>query len=506
MEVNQEIQLFPHQAEAFYYLLDTDIREFWQVGGFGVGKSLLGCKLCEEIAMRHKGIRIAMIRDTLENFKKTSLNTFLEVVDSRLYEHNKSEKYIRFKNGSEAYYFGLDDTGAIARLQSFEPGFLWVDEVDGVAERVYNIATKRLRQKSPSEKQLSKDFLDHCKFAGKSRDDKLEFNMFQHIWKRNHEYKPYPRKVLITSNSAGQNWTWHRFVEEPYPLTKWNRAISSANSELPKEYLESLEELKESSPEDYKRFVMAEFNIFEGQIYKEFNEATHIVDPFDIPTDWERVAFMDYGLRNHTAIGLFAIAPDGKCYMYDEYYEQGQPPIRHCEWLLSRNFDMVTGDPSMMNKNQAKGDYIYAISDEYEEQGVSVAPAQNNHEAGRSYVKKMLREGNLLFFRNCVNAIRTLPAIKWKAPRIIKGVEIIDEDEAQGQEDHLPDVIRYFCMERCSPRATRATDDQLWEADKMLRNPLLPMKKKKELEELLEREESMMEMDEQSYADDDLDW
>jgi hypothetical protein len=111
----------------------------------------------------------------------------------------------------------------------------------------------------------------------------------------------------------------------------------------------------------------------------------------------------------------------------------------------------------------------------------------------------MLREGNLLFFRNCTNAIRTLASLKWKAPRIIKGVEIIDEDEAQGQEDHLPDVIRYFCMERCSPRQSEVSDDELWEINKRLRNPILSIVEREKLEDIIEKEESYQEFDESEF-------
>lgn len=314
----------------------------------------------------------------------------------------------------------------------------------------------------------------------------------------------YPRKALVTSNSAGQNWTYSRFVEKPYNLTKWIRAISSSNKYLPQEYLDSLEELKDTSPDDYKRYVMAEFNIFEGQIYKEWNEATHVVDPFDIPESWERVAFMDYGLRNQTAIGYFAISPDGKCYLYDEYYQAGTTPEEHSANIISHGFDEVIGDPSMLNKNQAKGNKIYAIADEYEENGVIILPAQNDHTAGRSYVKKMLRENKLFIFRNCHNAIRTLPLMKWKPPRLIKGVEILDEEEAQGQEDHMPDVIRYFCMERCNPREIGMDNRTREEKELRLKNPLLSMITREKIEEelALEDENEIMYIGDESEVTD----
>jgi len=483
MIITQDLKLYIDQKRAFLHLLKLDTREFWYVGGFGSGKSLTGAKLVEEVAMRYKGIRIGMIRDTLVNFKNTSLKTFLEVVDPRLFKHNKSTNTIKFVNGSEALYFGLDDTQAIARLQSLELGFLWVDEVDGVTERIYNIATKRLRQTSPDEKAKYKALTQHKRY-------KADKNMVR-----------YPRKALVTSNSAGQNWTWNRFVNKPHNLTAWTRAISHTNKSLPKEYLESLDELKHTSPDDYKRFVMADFNVFEGQIYKEWNEAVHVVDPFPIPHDWEKIATIDFALRNYCAIIYIAIDPAGNAYQYDEYYEKDTTPRNHCDDLIAHDFDEVLGDPSMFNKTQVKGQHKYAVVDEYDEYGVQVYPAQNDHEAGRSYVKKALRENKFFVMRNCVHTIRTIPQLRWKPIRMIQGVEIIDEEEAQGQEDHIPDCVRYFWMERYNPRLVRKTEDELWEINRRLLNPLLPAKVREKLETEVEsdwNEEQFQEQNEDS--------
>lgn len=58
------------------------------------------------------------------------------------------------------------------------------------------------------------------------------------------------------------------------------RASSLENKHLPQDYIDNLL----SFDTDYfKRYVLGEFNVFEGQIFDEFTESIHIVDDFEIP-------------------------------------------------------------------------------------------------------------------------------------------------------------------------------------------------------------------------------
>lgn len=483
-QITQSIQLLPQQAQSLNAILHSETKHLWYVGGFGSGKSLIGSKLVETVAMKYPGIRIAMLRNSLTNFKNTSLKTFLEVVDNRLFVHNKSENTIRFINGSEAVYFGLDDDEAIGRLKSFEAGFLWIDEIDGVSEEIYRIARNRLRQRKKDP---------------------------------NPKVPEYPRKSFVTSNSGGKNWTWKLFVDEDVDLTvnhgillknakigdveyteqyEWVRADSDSNPHLPLDYLISLHSLEETSKDEYLRYVKADFNVFEGQIYTEWKDHEVIIKPFAIPEHWERRAVIDHGLRNPTAICYFAIDEDGVAYQYDEHYVAGRTPEFHAQNIKEHGFNNVLGDPSMMNKTQVKKgtDIVFSIADEYSENGVSIEPAQNNHIAGRSKVKEMLRQKRIKVFDTCVHTIRCIPSLKWKKPSTRMGIEIFEEDEAPGQEDHIPDVWRYFAMDRVSPTRRSLSIEQIQEREIAMKNPLIGQWRKYCYEKEMEQEEQRAQL------------
>ncbi|NUO43741.1 MAG: terminase [Streptomyces sp.] len=58
----------------------------------------------------------------------------------------------------------------------------------------------------------------------------------------------------------------------------------------------------------------------EGLIYGRFDEAVHLVDPFQIPTEWTRWITVDFGFTNPAVIQWWAEDPDGRLFLYREIY------------------------------------------------------------------------------------------------------------------------------------------------------------------------------------------
>lgn len=58
----------------------------------------------------------------------------------------------------------------------------------------------------------------------------------------------------------------------------------------------------------------------EGLIYEGFDEAVHLVDPFDIPKQWTRWITVDFGFTNPAVMQWWAEDGDGRLYLYREIY------------------------------------------------------------------------------------------------------------------------------------------------------------------------------------------
>lgn len=430
-------KLLKHQTEFVEAFDNPLIKYVWYLSGFGGGKTFVGALLAYDICMRYAGIRGCIARDTLVNLKNTSLKTFLEVCpnpNGEVYELKSSDKatgsaVIKFANGSEIILIGLDKAKDIAKLQSLELGFAWADEVDGMSADVFSILQRRLRQQTDEEKEENL----------KVRDDQN--------YKPRNDIKHYPRKAFITSNSDGKNWTYDMFCEDnkTNPLYLLVKSTSLDNPHLTKDYVEELLTLDD---EQKKRYVYASFDVFAGQIYKELSEELHVCEPFPLPDDWEHGAMLDYGFRNPTGIIYYRVDYDNNIYIYDEYYASEKTPKNHSADIKAHGLTQSGADPSIFNKTQARGDVQYSIADEYMENGVTMIPAMNSHVAGRSMVKQRLKERSLFFFSTCTETFRTLAQLKWAKPIIRGGITYNKEEEMAGQEDHLPDCVRYLCLQR----------------------------------------------------------
>jgi hypothetical protein len=67
---------------------------------------------------------------------------------------------------------------------------------------------------------------------------------------------------------------------------------------------------------------------FSGQVFDEWRDekmpdeppnARHVIEPFEIPSWWPRILAIDWGFAAMIWAGWFALAPDGRVYVYREY-------------------------------------------------------------------------------------------------------------------------------------------------------------------------------------------
>jgi hypothetical protein len=69
----------------------------------------------------------------------------------------------------------------------------------------------------------------------------------------------------------------------------------------------------------------------EGLIYAEFDEAVHLVDPFEIPREWTRWLTVDFGFTNPFVMQWWAEDPDGRLFLYREIYHTRRLVEEHAQ-------------------------------------------------------------------------------------------------------------------------------------------------------------------------------
>ncbi len=128
-------------------------------GAVGAGKSRALVAWLLLRAFNYPGIRLALVRDTLANLKRSTLKTLFEAANGGIAEdHNaynekehfaylsKRDDVVKFGNGSEIHLFGVKDSKALDRLVGTEWGGIGIDQLERVPKRAYVEIVPRARQ------------------------------------------------------------------------------------------------------------------------------------------------------------------------------------------------------------------------------------------------------------------------------------------------------------------------------------------------------------------------
>jgi phage terminase large subunit len=259
-------------------------------------------------------------------------------------------------------------------------------------------------------------------------------------------------RFVATANPGGighafvkQLWIDRDFPPEMQVIAEqfgFVRALPKDNPALPEDYWMMLETL----PEDLRRaWLEGDWDVFSGQAFKVWRRDKHVVEPFEIPATWRRWRSLDWGSTNPMACLWLTQEPEtGRVIVYRELYETDltdRVQARRIKGLTAAGEKCFAtfADPSMWTKKNFE-DKTFSTFDEYAAEGVALTKADNDRMTGKRKVSTLLEDlddgrPGLIVFSNCVNLIRTLPALPYDKTRV--------EDVDTAAEDHAYDALRY---------------------------------------------------------------
>lgn len=385
----------------------TNARYRLYSGAFRAGKTLSGCIEGLKQSLKYNNNRGVIARQTYPELRDTTRYTFLNeiyiiypdkavpLVESDLVEtFNKSENYLRFKNKSEVLFRSLDNPD---KLKSLNLGWFYIDEGSETEADIFKMFKGRLS-------------LSNVGFRGG--------------W-------------VTTNPDTEFHWLYQDFIDKK--TRKKNHIAIHANTKqnkyLTDDYLEDVEEYDEDY---YNRFIMGEWGVFEGLIYKSFspkNILKHKDFDFSIIKDW--YIGMDFGSENPTAIILIGVDNDDKYYVIDEFYKRHtglSDWVKQIEdWKEQYNIKGLMkgwGDPSGFIKQMQK-------------ESIDLRKGVNDVFEGIEAVSRAITSNRFFVLDNCYYVLREIKLYKW---RKIQGV--ITKEQPVKQNDHAMDAIRYVIYSR----------------------------------------------------------
>lgn len=409
MEQIKEVEVAEHFEEL---VTNWDYRTYFTVGGYGSGKSYdIALKLVLKLLEEER--KCLVVRKVYATLRDSTFALFKDVISSMDLPDNVigtpvSPLGIKFSNGSEIVFKGLDDKEKIKSIHNIS--IIWIEEA--------------------SELHYS----DYKELLGRARHPKHSIHF------------------LLSTNPVGNDsWVYkHFFIDETDPEniritlddeelyrdrviikdnTYYHHSTAEDNPFLPQSYIEQLDELKEYDPDLYRIARRGEFGTIGTKVLPQYESMDHAeVMEKVIRLDMHRVG-MDFGFQtSYNAAIKMAVDKENKyLYIYWEYYK-----------------NKMTDDRTVADEKfqELKGELIRADSAEpktiqyYNQSGFKMVGAKKPTKL--EGIKKIKRFKKIIVSTDCKNTIRELKDLTFKEDK--NGNIIEDEFNI---DSHTWDAMKY---------------------------------------------------------------
>jgi hypothetical protein len=201
-------------------------------------------------------------------------------------------------------------------------------------------------------------------------------------------------------------------------------------------------------PTQRQQLLDGNWDVSEGAAFTEFVPQLHVITPFDIPINWERVKGIDYGYASESACIWGAVDPsDGTLIIYRELYQKGLLGTELASLITNMELEdpfSVQGvlDTACWSRTGTTGP---TIGETLQRAGHKLRRADKNRIQGKIQIHeylKVMQSGRprIQILNTCPNLIRELQSI----PLDKRNPEDVDTHAP----DHAYDALRYLIMSR----------------------------------------------------------
>jgi hypothetical protein len=420
----------PGPQTRFLSLPDANIDVLYG-GAAGGSKSTSLLAYALRACYRHPGLQAFWFRRSFPELEQSVLRMLARYQYARALgaRWNGSTHELRFSNGSVLTFGHAKNLAEASALLSAEINLLILDERTTIPPEVVGILYTRVRSGVAGVPCLGVRSATNPGGIGHAAVKR------DYIDATNHGAEEIPRDA----NGRRRVFIQARSIDTPQLGQEYRDNLSGLDENLRKAYLDG------------------DWDVFVGQMFKEFRRERHVMTPITLPETWRRYIGVDWGWAAPWAVVWCAQDEDGRLWFYRERYatqvresEQARQILEAeaGEHIVSRFAD----DAMWASRGEAK-----PIAAVYAENGVHLTPAgkgPGSRIIGWQRIHSFLAEGPACphhralgwvtcpmahFFDNCPELIRELSGL----PHATTGNP---EDADTNASDHAPDAVRYIVI------------------------------------------------------------
>ena len=426
--VKENIIFEPNKGPQMQFLAASE-REVFYGGARGGGKSYAmlidPLRYCDKRHHRALLIRRSMpeLRDMINHSQRLYSQAFPNA------KWREQEKEWRFPSGARIEFGYAENLTDVLRYQGQSYTWIGIDELPQYpTPEIYNFLRSSLRSVDP-------DIPVYMRATGNPGN-------VGSLWVKEMFVDPSePNKAFDVhiNTIAGRKSITRRFIpaklqDNPYLMQTDDYMIM----------LSSLPEVQR------KQFLEGDWSAFENSAFPEFDMSVHVVQPFDIPSNWLRFRTCDWGYSSAACVLWIAVDFDNNFWVYREHYTQRVTADVFARQVMEKEHNEYIRYGILDSSTWAKrGDAGPSIAETMIREGCKWRPSDRSPRsrvAGKLELHRLLTKDpdtgqpKLKVFSNCINLARTMPMLPVDKNN--------PEDVDTHAEDHAYDALRYGVMSR----------------------------------------------------------
>jgi hypothetical protein len=439
-------------------------------GGFGNGKTWVGCQKALFLSTVFPKSRGAIVRYEESKLRETTMKTFFSICPPTLYDTNyggnraDSQNKLRLINDTEILWMHLKDADE-GMVRGLEVNWILIDQAEETSESMY-------RYLSPRAGRWSQGIVPNELLAKYPN------------WPiaQNTRHPLVPSYVMALCNPDSElHWIYRRFHPDSelfqskykgrYRMVQGATTVATISQE-------NLGEMLENDEDWVQRFVYGKWGIPGGQIHTLSPESVLEIGVNISEEFWQfilarsvLIRILDHGDAAPTVCLWFACW-NNYYFCYREYYQPNRLISDHriaiAELSTGEKYLRNLADPQIFKKTMQKYGGQWTVAEEYLDsrvEGPPIAwqPADNNEFGTRNRLSELLKVSEIkhpvtgvigsprMFFikRNanypngCAHVISETRSQKREKIGTLDGRDLYSEDRAK-MSDHAYDCLRYF--------------------------------------------------------------
>ena len=426
--IKENIIFEPNEGPQMQFLASSE-REVFYGGARGGGKSYAmlidPLRYCDKANHRALLIRRSMpeLRDMINHSQRLYGQAYPGA------KWREQEKEWRFPSGARIEFGYAENLTDVLRYQGQSYTWIGIDELPQYpTPEIYNFLRSSLRSVDP-------DIPVYMRATGNPGN-------VGSLWVKEMFVDPSePNKAFDVhiDTIAGRKSITRRFIpaklqDNPYLMQTDDYMIM----------LSSLPEVQR------KQFLEGDWSAFENSAFPEFDMSVHVVQPFDIPSNWLRFRTCDWGYSSAACVLWIAVDFDNNFWVYREHYTQRVTADVFARQVMEKEHNEYIRYGILDSSTWAKrGDAGPSIAETMIREGCKWRPSDRSPRsrvAGKLELHRLLTKDldtgqpKLKVFSNCTNLVRTMPMLPVDKNN--------PEDVDTHAEDHAYDALRYGVMSR----------------------------------------------------------